>query len=41
MKKILQTEDFKKMNFDPKLYEPCITQEVLEKFKIMFPQERE
>jgi hypothetical protein len=41
MKEILKTEDLKKINFDPKLYEPCITKEVRDKFKIMFPQEKE
>lgn len=37
--KTMKAEDFKKLNFDPDAYKPCITAEVLNVFKEMFPHE--
>lgn len=36
---IMQPEDYKRMSFDINLYKPCITDEVVRKFKEMFPHE--
>jgi len=32
----LKPEDYKRINFDPDLYKPCITDEVIKKFKEIF-----
>lgn len=36
---LLKPEDFKRLSFDINLYTPCMTEEVLSKFKEMFPHE--
>ena len=38
-KKILQKEDYARMNFDISVYDSCINEEVLNKFKELFPNE--
>lgn len=37
--KVFTAEDLKKLNFDLAVYKPCITIEVMKKFKELFPQE--
>jgi len=38
---VMKPEDYKRMNFDPDLYKPCITDEVVRRFREMFPHEFE
>ncbi|MEI8270540.1 MAG: hypothetical protein WCG45_04165 [bacterium] len=38
-KNILQKEDYARMNFDMSVYSSCINEEVLNKFKELFPEE--
>jgi hypothetical protein len=37
---VMTPEDFKRLNFDPSLYKSCITDEVMQRFKEMFPHEQ-
>lgn len=36
---VMKPDDLKRLNFDPTLYKSCITDEVMRKFKEMFPHE--
>ena len=36
---VMTPEDLKRLNFDPALYKSCITDEVMQRFKEMFPHE--
>ena len=36
---IMTPDDMKRLNFDPAIYKPCITDEVMQKFQEMFPHE--
>lgn len=37
---VMSQDDLKKLNFDVGVYKPCLTQEVLVKFKELFPHEQ-
>ena len=39
LEKIIQPEDLKRLNFDSKIYKQCITPEVMQRFKELFPYE--
>ena len=41
LKRLVKSEDIKRLNFDENIYKPCITPEVMIKFKELFPYERE
>jgi hypothetical protein len=37
---VMAQEDFKRLNFDPTVYKPCITDAVVMKFQELFPHEK-